>query len=406
MVYYLIKLIEGFNIEFTMIKKSGETSILIKKGVLAFLVTGVFLLIFFIGCQAQFKYRVPPENLKKKVSINVVQEDFKSILSYLPKNYDKTGNKDYTNYLQNAINENEKILLPNFPILINDKGLNLKNNSEILFQKNSKLLLKSSAKGKYGIINIIGLSNVALYNPSIIGDRSNHRGKGGEWGMGINILGSNNVSILNPNISMCWGDGIYIGTHGHGLINSDILISGGILNNNRRNAISIISGRKVSVKGVLLSNTNGTLPMAGIDIEPNNNLDKLEDIRIENSISYNNGDSGFLIYLGSLLGNETREVVISIDDCTDYFSRKSISIPGLRNDYKSHIQKISGMINIKNFSSHDSEIAFERSSGNYIYTPSINVDGIKVYNKKNRSKAHESETVKWMKRNRMNVNSQ
>lgn len=369
------------------------------------LITCVFLLILSMGCHAQFRYRTPPASLEKRVQISIVQKDFASILSYLPKGYDRTGNKDYTVYLQRAIDENKKILMPNFPLLINDKGINLRSNSEILFQKKSKLILKPSERGKYGIINIVDLSNVTLYNPTIVGDRVNHRGKDGEWGMGINILGANNVSVLNPNISMCWGDGIYVGTHAGYLISSNVLISGGVLDNNRRNGISIISGRKIVVKGVLMSNTNGTLPMAGIDVEPNGNLDKLEGISIENSISYNNGDSGFLIFLGSMLGNEARDVKINIESCADYFSRKSISIPGLRNDYKSHIQMIKGLISIVNFSSYDSKIAFERSTGNYIYTPSISIDNIRVFNMSSRNRAYESEMEQWMKANRMKVNT-
>jgi len=357
------------------------------------------------NCTGQFKYKSVPINLVKKESISISISSFRKLTDYLPANFDKTGKTDYTAVIQKAINENRKVLLPDYPLLVSDKGIFLKSNNEIYFQKNTKLILKASKLKKYGVINIHESENIILYNPTIIGDRKNHIGKGGEWGMGIFVLAGKNVKIVNPRISNCWGDGIYLGSFSSSKTNIDISILGGLIDNNRRNGMSIISGKNILIKNVLLSNTNGTLPMAGIDLEPNRNMDNLNNIHIENVLSYNNSECGFLIYLGSMLGNQLKDIDIRIVNCEDHFSKNGISIPGLRNDYKKDIKRLAGGILIEGFSSFDNDVPFARSSGNYIYTPSINVNRMKVYRNKQRSYDNEKNLTDWMKKSRMKINT-
>lgn len=337
----------------------------------------VFCTIFFIfNSKAQFKYIEPPIDMIKVLDIIVDTIEYKDVTRYLPKDYKKDGSVDYTEYLQKAIEENERILLPNFPLLINDKGLHLYDNSKIYFQKGTSILLSPSKRSKYAIINLEGVNNVSIYSPKLIGDRLDHIGESGEWGMGINIRSSSNIQIYNANIKNCWGDGIYLGSIDGKTPNFNISISGGVIDNNRRNGISIISASNVTIKDILLSNSNGTLPMAGIDIEPNYNLEELHNVRLDNIITYNNEDVGFLIYLGSMLGSDRKDVQINLLNCKDYYSKASISIPGLRNDYDDTIKKINGEIIIDNFSSYHSHILFRKSSGNYVYTPQIKVSNV------------------------------
>src|SRR5690606_36315193 len=136
---------------------------------------------------------------------------FIKIENFLPKNYVKDGTVDYTNYLQKVLNESKNVVFPNFPIRINDTGLVINSGSIILFPVNSKLVLGSSSKSNYEILRIHNKNNITLVNPTIIGDRDNHKGSKGEWGMGISIKDSEGLNIINPKISNCWGDGIYIG---------------------------------------------------------------------------------------------------------------------------------------------------------------------------------------------------
>jgi hypothetical protein len=134
-----------------------------------------------------------------------------SLEKYLPKNFVRNGSVDYTIFLQKGISENETVVFPDFPVLISDQGLNLKSNSVVLFSTNSQIILRPSNKDTYNMLNIEGIDNVKVYYPKLKGDLLSHKGKTGEWGMGIGIRSSQNIEIYNAQIEECWGDGIYVG---------------------------------------------------------------------------------------------------------------------------------------------------------------------------------------------------
>ena len=124
----------------------------------------------------------------------------------------------------------------------------------------------------YSIIRANG--NTRISNLTIIGERDNHIGTSGEWGMGISLSNSNYANIENVTIKNCWGDGIYLGsanndTGENGCAN--VTITNCIIDNNRRNGISIINCDKFVIDGCTISNTNGIVPQSGVDIERNFN---------------------------------------------------------------------------------------------------------------------------------------
>src|SRR5690606_16439042 len=120
-----------------------------------------------------------------------------------------------------------------------------------------------------------------VINPTLVGDRDKHTGTKGEWGMGIRVQGSNNVKIIGANISDFWGDGIYI-TRDGGVNSKNILIDQAVIQRNRRNGISVISGDNIVIQNSSFINNTGTNPMAAIDIEPNTPKDSLGYIKIHN----------------------------------------------------------------------------------------------------------------------------
>jgi hypothetical protein len=241
----------------------------------------------------------------KKAAINIE--------AYLPKGYSKLGDVNYTDYLQKAINENKVLLMPNFPILIDWRGLNLRSNMTLIFQTKSKLIMKPNDKSNYHILGFQNINNVKVFGPNIQGDREKHANVKGEWGHGIKIFGSKAIKIYNANITDCWGDGIYVG-RGAEPYSEDIEIIGGYIDNSRRNGISIISCKNLLVKNVIISNTNGTLPMAAIDLEPNSPEEELRNLNIQNVKTINNGYSGILIALQQL---RNKEVLININGHQD-----------------------------------------------------------------------------------------
>ncbi|VDH17430.1 Uncharacterised protein [Algoriella xinjiangensis] len=275
---------------------------------------------------------IPVQSLAKKVDkpSNKIVGDNSNILNYLPKSYSTKGDIDYTQNLQKAFNENQNIVMPNFPIAVNYNGISIPSNRTIEFQSKSSLIVLPNSKDKYQALLLSNVNNVSITNPNLIGDRNNHIGTSGEWGMGINILSSSNVKIINPTINNFWGDGIYIGR----IVNqksfcNDIVVSGGILDNNRRNGISIISGKDVTVENITIKNTNGTNPQAGIDLEPNLNDEFLYNINLNNVKTINNKIDGIKLVFYKLTNNNN--VLININNHNDNGSQFPITLVGVDN---------------------------------------------------------------------------
>jgi len=240
---------------------------------------------------------------------------------FLPFNFVKDASEDYSLIIQNVVSRNRNIIFPNFPLLINDKGISIPSNTTITFLTGSELRLKPSSKPGYNILHIRGVSNVTLYNPVIIGDRYTHlKPTGGEWGMGIGIYGSNNISIVAPKISNCWGDGIYIGTE-NGENCKNVSIKQAVIKYNRRNGISVIGVERLRLEDSYSAFNNGVLPMSGIDIEPNSPSNEIKDVIIKNLRTEQNPGSGVQIDLGNLMGGGQKKVEITVINHSDVKSK-------------------------------------------------------------------------------------
>lgn len=315
----------------------------------------IVLSLFVSSVFAQkFSYKVIPNSIQNKIESSALNfSEFTDLTSYLPDNFVKDGTVDYTSYIQKGLLENRNILMPNFPVLINDNGLEVYDNSILYFQEYSEVLLKSSKKPKYQIFKIHDKNNVAVHFPRIKGDRDHHIGDKGEWGMGISILGSKNIEIINPFISNCWGDGIYVG---HSKETSrNIKIKGGVIDNNLRNGISITSAKNLLVQNVLISNTNGKNPQTGIDIEPNSPSNEINNITLNNVTTFNNFNNGLLIHLDKLPGKLKKDANIKINGLKDISSGRGIRVSGTYKRDKTTNKPLTGAIHLENVDVKDSQ---------------------------------------------------
>lgn len=306
----------------------------------------LFSLMFnMMACNSQnFQYNKVNNIYEEFIYPNV---DMKNIVDYLPENFVKDGSVDYTEYIQKAIEENNTISFPNFPLLINETGIRLKDNSNVFFNKNSRLLLKPTTKDTYSMIQIYNIKNVNIYNPTLIGDRKSHKGKHGEWGMGIRIHDSENISIYNVNIKDMWGDGIYITSYTE-VKGNNISIKNGLIDNVRRNGVSIISGKNITIDRIQISNTNGTLPAAGIDVEPNKTTDVIQNLKLTNILTFNNQRDGIILDFTNLVHKQTNnDVTIHIDNHEDRGSRYALRFAALRKVATSH-KALGGIIIVEN----------------------------------------------------------
>ena len=136
----------------------------------------------------------------------------------------------------------------------------------------------------------MGGSNSRMENVNLVGERTHHTGEGGEWGHGLSIGGNaDGVVVRDCKISDFWGDGIYVN------LCSNVLIENVVVDNSRRNGISVISAKNFKCLDSIFSNTNGTNPQSGIGIEANYDTDVLENVEFIRCRSINSA-SGTGIY--------------------------------------------------------------------------------------------------------------
>jgi hypothetical protein len=145
-------------------------------------------------------------------------------------------------------------------------------------------------KPHYTVLRISDAQDVTVTAGTIVGDRRTHKGKGGEWGMGIfNMKGSERVTISNVRARELRGDGFHISDA------EDVALCAVRAERNRRQGLSIIHGNRILVTRSLFRDTQGTRPAAGIDLEPDNPKQTISNVRIERSKFINNEGGGIMI---------------------------------------------------------------------------------------------------------------
>lgn len=330
------------------------------------LILHLLLVFSIINCSSQqtFQVRKVPSTIANKYV------SFKSLPSsnlppvyiekFLPKNFDQSGRKDYTAVIQKVINENSFVIFPDFPVRVNKNGLMIPSDKILYFQRNSKIIFAGPADTRESdILKVYRAKNVKIYNPKIIGSKFAKIPQTGEWSAGIAIYESEGVEVYNVNISETYGDGIIIGYDV-----KNVLVDGGWIDQARRDGISIISGTNINVRNLTISNTNGTLPMCGIQIEPNFPTDIFVNIDIRNIIGYNNKNTTLNFNIDPLnqqnLKVKQNAVSFVADNIEDYFSNYAVSFV-LNPENKKHTPP--GSIKITNVKSHSSKNFMWKDNG-------------------------------------------
>ena len=188
---------------------------------------------------------------------------------------------------------------------------------EIRLSPGALILTKANSRsGDFHVITIVGCSNITISGGTIIGERNEHNGKGGESGHGIGLYNCTNTHISDMDISQCWGDGIYLGRMNdtRSPDNVNITITNCNVHDNRRNNLSITSAAGDSdknINGVTIDNcqfnyAKGTDPQFGIDIETNTSR-ACKDIVIRNTTIKGNAKGS--------VGIITKAENVTFEDC-------------------------------------------------------------------------------------------
>jgi hypothetical protein len=94
----------------------------------------------------------------------------------------------------------------------------------------------------------------------------------------------------------------------------DVLIDNVTLQNAHRNNLSIIDGKNITVRDSDFVAASGTSPEDGLDIEPNDPDERLDNIRVINCRSENNNGNGFKLHTSALGADAPVDVIFR--DCT------------------------------------------------------------------------------------------
>lgn len=208
------------------------------------------------------------------------------------------GSTDDTKALQNALDEvsvrGGTMELPMGVYLIDAKvGLKIKSNTIFKLARDAVIKAMPNSADTYSILRVYDASNVAIVGGQLEGERYEHRGHSGEWGMGLSLHGATNVVVKDLTSKNNWGDGFYVAGE-----SKNIQFCAVVADGNRRQGLSIVSGTGILVVDSVFSNTMGVPPQAGIDIEPNADA-TVRDVRILRSKFLNNAGPGVASYLSS-----------------------------------------------------------------------------------------------------------
>ena len=128
-----------------------------------------------------------------------------------------------------------------------------------------------------------------------------------EWRAGIWIGGCKNVTLAGLEVTETGGDGLYVDDLrkvGTSLLASrDIHVHDCVFDRNYRQGLSVISVINLLVERCTFSNTNGTDPQAGVDLEPDLPSNFLTNVTFRDCVYSGNSGAGFRTCLNAMNGS-------------------------------------------------------------------------------------------------------
>ena len=222
--------------------------------------------------------------------------------------------EDATRFLQAALDSGEKEI-----VVDAQKGpwyarpLQGRSNQTIVFEKGAFICAK---RGEFHnphipLIRFSHCTNVTLRGegPNLGGfrmwrddyaDRSKY--KWSEWRHAVSLLSCVNVTLEGISANESGGDGLYISTAGgrntpagQAPVCVNTVVRNCAFERNYRQGISVIGADGLLIENVVMRDTKGTPPAAGIDFEPNKPWECLKNIVMRNCLSENNEGKGIEI---------------------------------------------------------------------------------------------------------------
>jgi polygalacturonase len=188
-------------------------------------------------------------------------------------------------------------------------------NKTILFEPGVKLIATAGYGTGDNLFRIRYCNNVKIIGNNTLFKMQKAAYTSGEFRHCIAIVDCDNIEVSNITAADSGGDGIFIGAFGPAKFYSEnIILRNIVCDNNRRQGISVITVKNLLVEHCIFKNTNGTLPEAGVDFEPDQAYERLENIVFKKcsfTSNYGNGVALALINLNST----SVPIDITFNDC-------------------------------------------------------------------------------------------
>ncbi|MCX5759392.1 MAG: right-handed parallel beta-helix repeat-containing protein, partial [Candidatus Hydrogenedentes bacterium] len=126
-----------------------------------------------------------------------------------------------------------------------------------------------------------------------------------EWRSTLDFMGCSNIRVSGLKLESSGGDGIYLGSTEEQNYCKDVTIRDVTCRNLHRQGISVVCAVDLLIENCVMSDTGGTSPEAGIDFEPNDAGEHMENCVVRNCRMLDNAGAGILVYLKALTGKST-----------------------------------------------------------------------------------------------------
>jgi hypothetical protein len=195
--------------------------------------------------------------------------------------------------------------------------LTLPSNLRLLLDSGVVIQARPGYSLQQKLIEIADVSNISIIGRGAILRMLRQEYTSGEYRHCIEMQGASNVVIRGIVCSDSGGDGLYIGSGNSGY-SSNIVVEECTFFNHRRQGLTITSGSDIYVRHCNFLRSNGSPPESGIDLEPNGPTDRLQRIRIEDSLTAGNQGDGVGIALHALTAKSLPVDVAIVRHHADY----------------------------------------------------------------------------------------
>jgi len=232
---------------------------------------------------------------------------------------------DATNAFQSAINSNADTAIVDLQasdwVVGPNKFFDLSDKT-IIFEPGVVLKAKARAFTNNGdcLINFVRANRIKIlgYGATFQMNKAEYAElNDGEWRHNLAINSSNNIEVYGLKLVGSGGDGVYISGdpwYGEQLYSENIVVKDLWCDNQYRQGISVISAQHLVVMNCWFTNTSGTLPMSGVDLEPDNELHRMLDVVFKRCRFTGNSGNGIQISLQNLT-NMSLPVDITFIEC-------------------------------------------------------------------------------------------